>query len=137
MAAITALFIAIVFFLHEFLLIGVILSIAFVSYVISSVPPLEVEHKITPLGFNNAGRLFRWIELYAFWFEEKWGNKILVVQTQLALPGQIRAVLKDMDQNEVKKIMGKYLLYLDKPLKSWVDNASDWVNKKIPLESPN
>ena len=65
-AAITFLLVVIVFFLHEFMLIGVILSVAFVVYVISTVPPVEVEHKVTPLGFENAGKLFRWMELYAF-----------------------------------------------------------------------
>src|SRR3989304_9772352 len=64
-AALTFLLVVIVFFLREFMLIGVILSITFVVYAISSVPPVEVEHKITPLGLENAGRLFRWIELAA------------------------------------------------------------------------
>ena len=39
-AAITFLLVVIVFFLREFILIGVILSIAFVVYAISSVPPV-------------------------------------------------------------------------------------------------
>src|SRR3972149_11781916 len=78
-AAFTFLFVVIVFFLHEFMLIGVILSIAFVVYAISSVPPVEVEHKVTPIGVENAGRLFYWIELYSFWFEEKWGYKMVVI----------------------------------------------------------
>ena len=50
-AAFTFLLVVIVFFLHEFLLIGVILSVAFVIYAIYSVPPIQIEHKITPLGF--------------------------------------------------------------------------------------
>lgn len=132
---ITFLLVVIVLFLHEFMLMGVILALAFLVYIISSVPPVEIEHKIIPLGFDHAGRLFRWMELYAFWFEEKWGNKILVIQTRLPLPSQIRVVLKDgMSEQKVKEIIGRYLLHLEKPLKSWVENVSDWLNKKIPLE---
>ncbi|MBI4067531.1 hypothetical protein HY407_04035 [Candidatus Gottesmanbacteria bacterium] len=134
-AAITLLLVVIVFFLHEFMLIAVILAIAFVAYAISAFPPIEVEHKITPLGFENAGRLFHWVELYAFWFEEKWGYHTLVIQTRLSFPTQIRAVLQDVPPDKVKSIIGKYLMYLEKPPKNWVDNASDWLNKKIPLES--
>ena len=117
------------------MLIGVILSISFLVYVISTVPPVEVEHKVTPLGFENAGRLFHWIELYSFWFEERWGYKILVIATRLAFPAQVRAVLHEMSQEKVKEIAGRYLLYLEKPPKSWADNFSDWINQKIPLET--
>lgn len=133
-AAITFLLVVIVFFLHEFMLVGVIVSLAFVVYVISSVSPVEVEHKITPLGFENAGRLFRWVELYAFWFEEKWGYKMVIVQTRLPFPVQIRAVLTEISAHKIKDIIGKYLLYLEKPPKSWADNVSDWLGQKIPLD---
>ena len=125
----------IVFFLHEFLLIGVILSVAFVVYVMSTVPPVEVEHKITPLGFDNAGRLFRWQELFAFWFEEKWNQKLIVIQTRLPFPPQVRAVVKNIPDDKLKKIIGKYLQFMETPQKSWTDNMSDWLGRKFPLET--
>lgn len=134
-AAITFLLVVIVFFLHEFMLMGVILAVSFLVYVISTVPPIEVEHKATPLGFENAGKLFRWVELGAFWFEERWGFKTLVIQTKLPFPAQVRAVLSGVGGEKVREIVGKYLLYLEKPPKSWTDNLSDWLNKKIPLET--
>lgn len=134
-AALTFLLVVIVFFLHEFMLIGVILSIAFVVYVISSVPPVEVEHKITRLGIDHAGRVFRWIELAAFWFEERWGQKIMVVQTRLPLPAQLRIVLGEMTEDKVKEIVGKYLLHLEKPPRSFVDDFSNWLARAIPLET--
>ena len=133
--ALTFLLVVIVFFLNEFMLIGVILSIAFVVYVISTVPPVEVEHKITRIGFENAGRLFRWVELYAFWFEEKWSYKTLVIHTRLPFPAQIRAVLGETKEEQLKEVLGKYLLFMEKPPKSWADNFSDWLSQKIPLET--
>lgn len=133
--AITFLLVVIVFFLHEFMLMGVILSVAFVIYVISSVPPIEVEHKMTRLGFENAGRFFRWDTLHSFWFEEKWGYKTLVIHTRLPFPSQIRVVLGEMSEKKVKDSIGKYLLYHEKPLKTWTDKFSDWLAKKIPLEA--
>jgi hypothetical protein len=134
--AFTFLLVAIVFFLHEFMLIGVILSIAFVTYVTSTVSPIEVEHKVTPLGFENAGRFFRWMEFAAFWFEEKWGYKMVVFQTRLQFPGQVRAVLsRDITEEQAKKIIGKYMLFLEKPPSNFVDNLSKWFSEKIPLET--
>lgn len=134
-AAITFLLVVIVFFLHEFILIGVILSLAFVVYALSSVPPIEVTHKITPLGFENAGRLFRWVELGAFWFDEKWEYKTLVIQTRLSFPTQVRAVVSGVSEQKIKDIVGKYLLHLDKQPKNWLDTVSEWISKKIPLDA--
>jgi len=134
-AAITFLLIVIVFFLNEFLLIGVILSVAFVVYALSSVPPVEVEHKITPLGFDNAGRFFRWIELVSFWFEEKWGQKILVIQTRLSFPLQIRVVIDEKLEVKLKEIIGRYLFFHEKAPRSWIENLYDWFSKKIPLDT--
>lgn len=134
-AAMTFLLVVIVFFLHEFMLMAAILAIAFLVYVISTVPPIEVEHKIMPLGFDNAGRLFHWQELYSFWFDERWGYKMIVIQTRLPFPAQIRVVLSGVDQDKVKEIVGKYLLFHAKPQKSWTDNLSDWISQKIPLET--
>ena len=115
-AAFTLLCVIIVFFLHEFILMAVILSIAFVVYAITSVVPVDVEHKVMPVGFENAGRIYRWTELYAFWFEKKWDYKMIVFQTRLSFPGKVIAVLApEMSEEEVKKIVGQYLLYLDKP----------------------
>jgi hypothetical protein len=133
-AAITFLLSVIVFFMHEWILIGVILSVAFVIYVISTVPPIDVEHKFTPLGVENAGAFYRWIELYAFWFEKKWDYEILVLQTRLPMPAQLRIVLKDTSKDKVKDIIGKYLLYYENPPKSFIDNVSDWFSTKFPLE---
>lgn len=133
-AAFTFLLIAIVFLLHEFMLIGVILSIAFVTYVISTVPPIEVEHKVTPLGFDHAGIFYRWIEFSSFWFEEKWGSKILVFNTRLQFPTQIRTVISHHSEEEVKKIIGKYILFTEKPPLTFMDYLSRWMSKRFPLD---
>lgn len=135
--AFTFLLVVIVFFLHEFLLIGVILSIAFVVYTIYSVPPITIEHKITPLGFENAGKIFRWLELYSFWFEEKLGKNVLVIQTRLPIVSQIRAITEEDSRDKIKQILGKYLLFIENPEKSFIDRVTDWIQKSIPLEASN
>ncbi|OIO14058.1 hypothetical protein COV53_01205 [Candidatus Gottesmanbacteria bacterium CG11_big_fil_rev_8_21_14_0_20_37_11] len=136
-AAITFLLVAIVFFMNDFLLIGVILSVAFVVYATSTIPPVEVKHKITPIGFENAGRLFKWIELYSFWFEEKWNHKVLIIQTRLPFPPQIRMVINNDIEKNVKEVIGKYLLFQEKPTRSFVDSLSHWFSQKIPLDTVN
>ena len=135
-AAITLLLSIITFFLfHDILLIGAILSIAFVVHALSKVKPVEIEHKITRMGFDNGGRLFKWFELYAFWFESKWNQKVLVFQTRIPFPGQVRAVVNGVSEDKLKEVIGRYILYSKEPMKSWFDRASDWLSNKIPMET--
>ena len=134
-AALTLLLVIIVYFLfQDILFIGAILSVTVLIVVVSKVPPIEIEHKITPIGIENAGRLFRWIELYAFWFEERWGDTLLVVHTRLPFPSQVRIVIVKEDEKKLQDILGKYLLYLEKPPKSVMDSLSHWLSRKFPLE---
>lgn len=134
-AAFTLLLVVIVFFLREFLLIGVILSISFVAYVINSVPPINLEHKIMLYGFDHAGRTYRWNELMAFWFETKLNQQILVIQTHYPFQPQIRAVVTGGIKDKIKTIIGKHLLFVEKPPKSFVDKISDWAQGNLPLEA--
>lgn len=135
LAAFTLLLCIIAIFFSEYLLILVIISLAFVTYAISALPPVEVEHKVTPLGFENIGRMYKWMELATFWFEEKYGKKVLVVQTRLPFPPQIRAVIVPEAEEQVKNIMSRYLLYSKTPHKTWLDKVSEWLMDKIPLEA--
>lgn len=135
-AAITLLLSITAFFLfRDILMIGAIVSVAFVVNVLSKVEPVETEHKVSRIGFDNAGRLYKWFELYAFWFETKWNQKVLVFQTRLPFPGQVRAVVTGISEDKLKDVIGRYILYSKEPIKSWFDHASDWLAKKIPMET--
>ena len=62
--AIVFLLVVILVFAREFVLIAAVLSIVFLVYVLSTVPPENVEHKITNLGIESAGHYYRWEELF-------------------------------------------------------------------------
>ncbi|OGG15721.1 hypothetical protein A3D77_01700 [Candidatus Gottesmanbacteria bacterium RIFCSPHIGHO2_02_FULL_39_11] len=123
------------FIFSSILLIGGVLSTLLVVYLMSTLPPVEVEHKITPSGFINAGKLYHWQELYSFWFEKKWEYDILVIQTRLSFPGQVRAVLADNHREKIRDIVGKYLVFNEHPQRTFVDKLSDFITQKLPLET--
>lgn len=132
--ALVFLLVMIVFIFKEFMLIGVILAVAFVSYVLATVPPEEIEHRITVKGFEVAGLLARWEEFSEFWFEQKWGQKMVVLQRKYGFPGRIIALLGQQDEQAVKEKINEYLPYRETPDKSWVDHAADWLHKRFPFE---
>lgn len=130
--AIVALISVILLFVREFLLIAVVLSLYFVFWVLNSVVPEKVNHKIINKGIKTGGKTYKWEELNLFWFTEKWGNSILNVETKRSFPGRL-LILLGPAKEEVKKVLGKHLT-LEKPEKNWLNGAAEWLQKKVPLE---
>lgn len=135
-AALVFLLSVIFFLIQEWLAIGVILSVAFVAYVFSTVPPEDIEHKLTTFGIESAGKRYSWLELYEFWFETQYGSEMVVIQTRIPYPRVIHLLLGEVDKKRLKAILEEYLPYREVPVKTFVDRAAHWISKKIPLETP-
>lgn len=132
--AIVFLLSVILVFAREFVLIAAVLSIVFLIYVLSTIPPEEVKHKITNLGIESAGTFYRWEQLFDFWFEEQWGQTMLVLRPIMTPRATI--LLGSQDRNMVRDFIAKHIPFRETPQKTWVDNAASWLTKKIPLEKP-
>ncbi|MCL5675748.1 MAG: hypothetical protein M1120_01325 [Patescibacteria group bacterium] len=136
-AAIVFLLAVILLFLKEFLLIGVILAFMFVSYVLATVPPEEVDHKITTEGITTGGKSYLWTELKDFYFVQKWGSKILNINTKFKFPGRLIILLGSEEEKRIKEELGKYLSYRESAPITWMDNAADWLSQRVQLEKPS
>ena len=124
----------ILIFVKEFVLIAAVLSIVFLIYVLSTVPPEDIKHKLTNMGIESAGHFYRWEELSEFWFEEQWGQKMLVVAPFAS--SRLIILLGAQHQAKVREIVAEYIPYREQPQRSFVDNAARWITEKIPLEKP-
>lgn len=133
-AALVLLLSVILFFAKEFLLIGVILAMGFVSYVLASVPPENVKHSLTNKGIRTDGKLYPWQELGRYWWETKWKQSYVTIETPGKIPNALILVVGDETKDSVDEIVKKYLVN-EKPAPNWFDNAATWLQQKIPLES--
>ena len=124
----------ILFFIKEWVLIIVIVAIMFVYYVLSNVQPEEIEHSITNRGIRFAGKDYPWEVLGQFWFTEKFGEKILNVQTLMMYPGRLQMLLGKTTEKQIADILKKYLLQ-ETPEPTVIEKTTDWFSKKIPLET--
>lgn len=130
--AIVFLLTIILVFASEFVLVLAMLSIVFLVYVLSTVPPENVDHRVTNLGIESAGHYYRWEEMSEFWFEEQWEQTLLII-TPLLGP-RIVILLGTQDKEHVKKLLAKHIPFREHPEKTWMDNATSWLSSKIPLE---
>lgn len=120
--------------LKEFLLIGVIMAFAFLSYVLATHKPEDVNHQITTLGITTDGKLFKWEELSQFWITKQWDQEVVMIKTVKTIPGLLVLVINDSKKPAIKKALSDNLTE-EKPADSFVDRAARWLGDKVPLES--
>lgn len=132
--AIVFLLTIILVFAREFVLIATVISIVFLIYVLSTVPPEDIKHKITNLGIESGGHFYRWETLVDFWFEEQWGQTMIKIRSYTS--PQIIILLGTSSKEKIQESIAKHIPFREVPEKSWVDNAASWLSNKIPLEKP-
>lgn len=120
--------------LKEFLLIGVIMAFAFLSYILATHKPEDALHQLTTRGIRTDKKLFEWESLTNFWLKKQWNQEVVICRTVTALPGVILLVVDENKREDIIKTIGKYIP-LEKPTDSFVDKASKWLGAKIPLET--
>jgi hypothetical protein len=133
-AAVVFLLAVILFFLKEWLLIGVIIAFMFFSYVLATVPPQKEGYTITTRGLRVGEKTYQWAQLTRFWFSKKWDNKLLNIETSLTFPRHLQIIIPENKKTEIRNILEKHLLY-EKPQKSIIDKSANWLQKTFPLES--
>lgn len=123
----------ILLFAREWMLVATLAAGVFAYYVWSTVPPQEVEYKITSRGVRMHNQLYTWAEMARWWVEEKWGYKLLAVDVPASFPKRLYLVMTD-NESQVKEAMGKYVL-MEKPAETSMDRAGKWLTEKFPLEA--
>lgn len=134
-AVLVILLILIALLAREFLLIGVLLALTFVAYVLAFIPPNDVIYKISTQGITIGDHFYFWHFLDSFWFKEKEGQKVLFIQTRLRFPGQLMLVLGSQSEDQVKKIVARFLPFHEIPQTTLLDKWAEVLQKHFPLEN--
>jgi hypothetical protein len=129
------LFIVILFFLKEFLVILVVIAIVFLTYALSTIPPENIDNAIYTTGLKNGKHFYSWLDLQYYWFENKWGNNpMLVARTRAALPGAVYMLMGTVSREKIEEAIGTRLSFNQSMDNSWMDRASGWLSRVVPLE---
>ncbi len=122
----------ILFFAGQFLPIAVVISVGFLAYVLSSVPPHDVKIEITTYGIEIEDLLYYWEEMGRFWLDEKHDQELLTIEV-MRFPGRIILMFEEGKKDELREILSEVLLE-EKPAETFYDKAAKWLQDKIPLE---
>ena len=123
----------ILIFLKEWFLIAVIVALVFFAYILASVQPEEITHQITNKGVMTGGKSYPWGQLVNFWFEQKEDQEILFLDGADRFNFRLMILLGEKKADELRKILAQYLPE-EKPQKTWIDKAGEWITRQIPLE---
>src|SRR3989337_3366557 len=118
----------------EFFLVGVIIAVVFVVYVLATVAPHVIEHKITNMGIISGGRAFLWEELDSFWFEKRGDDRLLMVATELHFPTRLIILLTSVSERKLLDLLEKHLHYHPSPVHTLFDKWAQTLQKRINFE---
>ena len=104
----------ILFFAEGLMPVILIVALVFLYYVLYTVPPENIEYKITTKGIRVAGSLTAWQDVALFWFSKKAGSDILIFET-LLIPGRMELVITPEIKDGLKKEISAYVPYEDMP----------------------
>lgn len=130
--SVASLFGLILFIVQGIMPVLLIVSLLFLFYVMSTVKPETIEYKITNFGIRISGALTPWDNMTRFWFTERMGSKLLVIETT-NLPGRTELVINSQDEKKIKKEMSEYLLH-EKASPSFFDKSAEFISKRLPIE---
>jgi len=133
--AIVVLLTVILFILNEWLLIWLVFTLAFFTYVLATVKPENIKYQMSKKGIKVGRRYYLWNQLTEFWVEQKHGYRIFYITMPLRSPGRVILLIKDSElEKAVLKTLGEKLLYHEEPQKTWAEKAGDWLERKVQLE---
>jgi len=118
----------------EFLLILVVLAVAFLAYALSTVAPQPFHYKISTEGIMVEDHFFLWQELYDFYFKRRDGVDILHVRTHSYFPGELIMVLGDLHKDHVKSVLLPFLPYREYVKPTFMEKSGDWLERNFPLD---
>ncbi len=127
-AVIALVFILFAAFFQDMIVILVICVIVLIVFLLASVPPDEVEHKLTNNGIFSFDKIYKWEDLKEFWLCEKYNQKVLYISTKIRVTPRLVMLIRKKDENQIVKILGERLDYKQIGKKQgWLSKISDGV----------
>lgn len=122
--------VSLVIFLAEGLMpVILIISLVFLFYILSTVPPEEVEYRVTTRGVRISNKLMDWDLMLSFSFAKRLDQDVLVLET-LLIPGRVDIVIDPGLKEEIRKQISAYIPYEEAKL-SGMDKITNWLNDKL------
>lgn len=130
--ALSLIFILYLAILGHYGLMAVIIALLFVLYVAGTVSPEIITNYITARGVDYYNKLYEWYILNNFWFSNKNGQYLLMVETKLRAPARLVMLVDRKEIPTIFMLLQDKLLYKEIKKQNRLELLGD--GKYIPLE---
>lgn len=120
------------YFIEGIMPVLVIWAMVFMLWAMSRTEPRIEKYSLTTWGLKTKERLYRYEEMNNFWFESKWGGRLLRINL-IGAPWHIVIVINHENEDKIKKIMVQEIVFQE-PQITMIDRMVKWLGEKIPLE---
>lgn len=120
------------FFIEGVMPVLVIWAMVFMLWAMSRTEPRMEGYAISSWGLKTKERTYRFDAMNYFWFENKWGSRLMRINLSGA-PWHLVIVINKEDENNIRKLMLESVVYQEPPV-TWSDRLVKWLGDKIPLE---
>lgn len=124
----------ILFLFAQYTLMFLVVSLVFVAFALSLVPPKNFHYRISTEGITIEDHFFLWQELYDFYFRKQYGIDVLHIRTHSLLPGELTITLGDLHKSHIKSALLPFLPYREVIKKTFMEKSGDWLARNFPLE---
>lgn len=124
----------VLFLFSQFALMALVLSLVFLAFALSIVPPHDFHYKITTEGVMVEDHFFLWQELYDFSFRKHSGEEVLILGTKAWYPGELTIVLGQMHKEQVRDTLLQFLPFREYVKPTFMEKAANWLEKNFPLD---
>jgi hypothetical protein len=120
------------YFIEGIMPVLVIWAMVFMLWAMGRTEPRIEKYALTSWGLRTQERTYRYENMNAFWFETKWGGRLLRINLAGA-PWHIVIVIDVAKEDQIRKLMIESVIYQEPPT-TWFDRLIKWLGDKIPLE---
>jgi len=109
-----------------------LIGIGFLGYVLFNVKPDDIEYQVTNYGIKIAGQRIEWDILGRFWFTNRLGNELLIIEAG-NIAGRLELVVTPEAKTQLEKVLSDFLIHEEIP-PAFFDKAASWASKRLPTE---
>ncbi len=120
------------YFIEGIMPVVVIWALVFMLWAMAKTEPKVIKTTLTNWGLKSTEKTYRYEEMTNFWFETKWGSRLLRINLSI-VPWHLVVVIDPKKEDEIKNLMLESVIYQE-PAVTGVDRAIKWLGEKMPLE---
>jgi hypothetical protein len=117
--------------MQEYFLILVIVSMVFVTQVLSKTPPESVHYEISSYGIMFDENIYYWHRLRRFFFFNSEGNPSIAIDLYDSIPPRIFLTIHEKDSEQIKQILEQRIQFLTSVPETFLDRTYKQVTGKF------